>query len=215
MTAPTPALVTCPGCTGKGALTCPVCKGACEVTEAGRLQSGYGIARDSLVFGAQAERDQWRALANALLAAAFGGDLGSPSDKAAHLGMWHATPPAEFTDALREGQGDIAEIVRAAMMGRAWKVRGRDGEGGCDYPLCRHRQRTAMERAERGPRAGHGSGMLDFPLAGGARLTVCQAGPVPNAQTRSAPWTTDAECETWARWVAARVASGAVTLPTR
>lgn len=190
-------LVPCPGCGGNGA--CLTCSGSGDVPDGTAPDT-----RDGRVVRAEAERAAWRELANILMAVAFDADIGSPDMQRQAIGPWGAVPPSEVIDALRGAApgSDLAETVRAAVLGRAWRMRGKVAEGTCDYPMCRHRPTTVEQRRDRAGSYTRVGLRRPGESRDAASLNVCEARP------------TDSECVTWARWVAARFMAGRIQLKT-
>lgn len=183
------ALIPCPGCGGTAA--CSLCHGD------GKISQEYAaeVAANPIVRRALVERDQWRDFGLVVMAAVFGGDPMTPNERAHQRGMFGVVPPTEITEAIQAAQpgSDLAETVRSALAGRAWRAVTRTGAAACDYPLCRRRdeQGRILQRVALRP-----DGVVS------AALTVHKASGVP----------LDDECHAWALWVRARLVSGAIRL---
>ncbi len=203
--APPPEMVPCGVC-DQGLVTCSVCGGSGE-----RKRNATGLRiRDPLLVRAEQQRDGWREIANALMATAFSGDIGSPTNAASSEGPWSDVPPTELLDGIRGSSKDAidaAAAVRDAVLGRAWRVGGSRGNGTCDYPLCPHRPKTIEERI------GYARQRSQIPLIDAhsmmavAHLTVCA--PTAAVGRNSV---VDEECHKWAQWVAARIRAGRITV---
>jgi hypothetical protein len=174
---------------------CPTCHGAGELsreelatktTEAKSL--GLDI-RSSEIARLRAQidrltiaRDGWHKIGAALMATAIGAPLGGFSINA---------PPIDLLEGLDSGGSDFVARMRDAMLGRAWRVRGSQGEGTCDYPLCPNRDRTHL--------AGRPFAKVEIGTVGTqARLNVCNG--------------SDRECHAWALWVQQRAATGRIEI---
>lgn len=133
----------------------------------------------------------WRTIGEAMLGVAFGYNM---------RGM-QEIPPIELLEAInnpREG-ANVIGTLRDSLLGQAWRVRGREGTGTCDYPLCEHRDSAGVPLSLvmlRVPRKREGS--LGFGTDGQRFDTA--------GQLRAH----DGECLTWAHWIAARSLAGRI-----
>lgn len=137
------------------------------------------------------QRDDWRSIAELLIRVGFGMDMKGFGDY----------PPKELIDAIAgasdprlPGDAKIAAeltALRTAMMGRAWKIGGRDGLGQCDYPLCQNRGH-GMPLAGIELRGKPSDPRTVAPIVGG--LKVCHRG----------------ECLVWGKWIQVRALSGTI-----
>lgn len=161
------------------------------------------------------QRDGWKSIAEALIAIGMGYQMRGFGD----------TPPREILDDLIGGtetvtgkkivdgvEKEVTEVrviaprsdeeiigaIRDSLMGRAWRVRGSQGAGTCDYPLCPNRNpRDLPEGLKR-----VAPGFVEIALVAGVKLHVCSSnlaiGATPSEHT------TVHECHRWAQWVSAR-----------
>lgn len=207
MTAQPPKLVPCPGCGGNG--SCITCKGLGEVTE-GTTKS----ERDGRLVRAEAERDEWREIANLFISVMIDADHGSPDMRRQSVGPWGNVPPQEIIGALQAAgpDGDLGETIRAAVLGRAWRMRGKLLEGTCNYPLCPNRPTTPEERKKY--IADNRLATVGLRRPGDTRevavLSVCAPG-----RRAGRDHVADDECKAWAVWVAARFSAGRIALKPR
>ncbi len=190
--------------------TCPTCSGSGDVTGkelTAAKATGLDI-RDPKIAWLRRENETlraklagWMKIGSALIAAAFGTKMGG----------FDETPPVEIVDAIDPGDHDgVIAALRDSLLGRAWRVRGSKGTGGCDYPLCRNRNDT--NRTE----------MRDVPITQDTTadgVVTAYAGSVGRgyialrvcAEKSGAMGThRDTECVDWARWVQARARAGRI-----
>lgn len=151
-------------------------------------------AEDKLSDTYKAQRDGWKKIAEALLAIGLGYEMRGFGD----------TPPVEILDSLSGGgETVVLESIRDAMFGRAWRVRGSEGKGTCDYPLCPNRaERIASKQPFQ---------LIDVritpPDGTEATLHVCSS----NVAEQEGGRTVMAhECARWATWVQQRAVTGRI-----
>lgn len=187
-----PERVTCPQCSGEGSITKPK---PLPGAQAIRITSPEIAFAEGKLHTAVAARDGWRKIAEALLAVAFGQEMRGFGD----------VPPYELLDGVRADDSNDATVaaLRDALIGRAWRVRGKDGEGTCDYPLCpnrAHKRRVPLTEVAATFGAPHESVAEAFAAEASKRKNIVM-------RVCSAP---GAECATWAQWVAARARGGTI-----
>lgn len=187
-----PEIVPCPQCSGTGDIVKPTpTPGAAEI----RIKSPEVAFMEGQAKTIATARDGWRHIAESLLSVAFSDEMRGFSD----------VPPTELLVAVQGGDDSNERVcsLRDALIGRAWRVRGSDARGVCDYPLCptRKERRPLLDvPATFKPR--QDAGVLAETLSADYRparivMHVC-SGPLDN------------ECQAWARWVAARAANGSI-----
>lgn len=184
--------------------------------EAGKLEGKAEVAEaeQKLSETYKVQREGWRAIAEALIAIGMGYEMRGFGDN----------PPREILDDLLgttetvtgpdtgkvetittspRADAQILESIRDSLVGRAWRVRGSQGAGTCDYPLCPNRA------ASRKP-----TGHVDVPIVSGIKLHVCGANVATiageNGETAGSTKRELHECHRWAQWVEARARAGRI-----
>lgn len=187
MTIKTHEVVPCPQCSGHGEIPKPTpTPGAAEI----RIKSPELAFLEGKLKSALTGLEGWRGIASALLAVAFGNELRGFGE----------VPPVELLAAVEDRSDDNATVcaLRDALIGRAWRVRGKEGSGTCDYPLCPHRREkrplTAIPATFNVDPVNHI--VTDSATATRITMNVCIG--------------TGGECEAWARWVSARARAGTI-----
>ena len=159
------------------------------------------------------QRDGWKLIAEALLAVGMGYDMRGFDDNPPEeiikdlLGtteIVHGTdengkPISKTITTPPRNDAAILEALRDSLVGRAWRVAGSQGKGGCDYPLCPNRA------AGRKP-----TGYVDTPLVNNAKLHVCASNRAKAETELGDTFTEVNECHRWALWVSHRAIAGRI-----
>jgi hypothetical protein len=185
--------------------------------EAGRLDGRKALDDEETKLSAtyRVQREGWRQIAEALITVGLGYEMRGFGDnpptevlEAFGIAIAGVTPTAEETAKFGSAAATSDEAIgaiRDALFGRAWRVRGSQGKGQCDYPLCPNRDDRI---AKKQPFA-----LVDVQLAtpdgDGATLHVCAANGHEVSMGRNI---TAHECSRWAAWVQQRAATGRIAV---
>lgn len=180
-----PERVTCPQCAGAGDIIKPTSTNPAISIRSPDVAFVEGKLRTEI-----AGREGWQKIAESLLTAAFGSDMRGFS----------TVPPHEMLDAvnLTDPSDAVVEALSSAIIGRAWRARGKDAIGVCDYPLCKNRgKHIALVKVGATFNAPKLLQDIDRPDLKRKDITINVCGDA-------------SECHAWAQWVAARAKAGTI-----